>query len=341
MMRKRVSIADVAKMAGVSISTVSRVINNTGYPVSHEVQERIRSAVRQLNYTPSLAAQRLRSDFNPVIGLIVRDIASTFFGEIAKGATERAMELGYLSFVCNTGRNAANEMEFHELLWKNRVRGILLIGGGINTPEYQSMLAKQMERCNRFGLRIVANSPQGIDIPTITIDLISISAQIVDYFLERGHRSIGLITGEHWVTSSLLHYQGFTKAMNAAGVPVHPGLVKFDAFTERGGYTSCLEMLQHDPKPTAIYCSCDPIAVGALHALHEAGLEVPRDVSLISLGDTPLACHLQPAMTSVYVPRYQMGARAVEKILSDKVESNHIEYLPVELIERDSVRRLG
>jgi LacI family transcriptional regulator len=339
-MKKRVSIADVAELAEVSIATVSRVINDTGYPVSQEARERILAAVEKLNYTPSFAAQRLRSDFNPVIGLIVRDIANSYFGEIAKGATERAMELGYLSFVCNTGRDAANEMEFHELLWKNRVRGILLIGGGIDTPEYQALMAKQAERCRRFGLRIVANAPQGVGLPTVTTDLVAVSAQVAGYFLDRGHRSIALITGEQGVMTSKLHQKGFVEALAARNVPVHPGLIRLEAFTERCGYTSCTELLRHTPRPTAICCGNDPIAVGVMHALHEAGLEVPRDVSLISIGDTPIACHLRPALTSVRVPRYQLGARAVELILSDKLAVTHTEYLPTELIERESVRRI-
>ena len=271
------------------------MINDTGYPVSKEARERILDAVDQLNYTPSYAAQRLRRDFNPVIGLIVRDIANSFFGEIAKGATERAMELGHLSFVCNTGRDAVNEMEFHELLWKNRVRGILLIGGGIDTPEYQRMMEKQILRCNKFGLRIVANAPQGVDLPMVTVDLEKISFEITEYLLKLGHQSIGLITGEQGVMTSRRHLDGYSKALSNQQIPVDMNLIRLEAFTEKCGYRSCKEMLESQLKPTAICCGCDPIAVGVLHALHEANLKVPEDVSLISIGDTPMASHLRPA----------------------------------------------
>ena len=339
-MKKRVSIGDVAKLAKVSIATVSRVINDTGYPVSKEARERILDAVDQLHYTPSYAAQRLRRDFNPVIGLIVRDIANSFFGEIARGATERAMELGHLSFVCNTGRDAANEMEFHELLWKNRVRGILLIGGGIDTPEYQRMMEKQILRCNKFGLRIVANAPQGVELPMVTVNLEKISFEITEYLLKLGHQSIGLITGEQGVMTSRRHLDGYSKALSQQQIPVDMNLVRLEAFTEKCGYNSCKEMLESQLKPTAICCGCDPIAVGVLHALHEANLKVPEDVSLISIGDTPMASHLRPALSSVCVPRYEMGAKAVELILSDNIERSYIEDLPYRFIERDSVKSL-
>lgn len=338
-MKKRVSIADVAKLAGVSISTVSRVINDTGYPVSKDVQERILSAVKQLHYIPNMAAQRLRNDFNPVIGMIVRDISEAYFGEIAKGATERAMDLGYLAFVCNTGRKPANEMQFHELLWKNRVRGILLVGGGIDTPEYRQLLEQQMERCRRFDLRIFANAPQGIDIPTVSVDFVAMTRTITNYLLGKGHRSIGFITGDRVVTTSRDHVQGYRDALRNHTLGENERLVRFDSFSEHGGYVNCQDLMRQNPRPTAIICGCDPIAVGVLHALHDEGLEVPGDVSLISIGDTPIAAHLQPALTCMRVPRYEMGARAVEKMLDPKAD-NTSEYFPVEFIERASVRDL-
>jgi len=340
-MKKRVSIGDVAKLANVSISTVSRVINNTGYPVSKDVQERILAAVKQLYYIPNLAAQSLRSDFSPVIGLIVRDIAEAYFGEIAKGATERAMELGYLAFVCNTGRKPANEMQFHELLWKNRVRGILLVGGGIDTPEYRHLLEQQLDRCNRFGLRLIANAPQGIEVPTVTVDFIAMVAQATKYLIDRGHRNIAIITGDAIVTTSLVHASGYRQALHEAGIAEDPGLIQFESFSEQGGYTKCCVLMERNPRPTAILCGCDPIAVGVLHSLHDLGLTVPGDLSLISIGDTAIAGHLRPALTSMHVPRYQLGARAVEKMLLDGTGKIESEYLPTTLIERDSVRTLS
>jgi len=339
-MKKRVSIGDVAKLANVSISTVSRVINNTGYPVSKDVQERIVAAVKQLYYIPNLAAQSLRSDFSPVIGLIVRDIAEAYFGEIAKGATERAMELGYLAFVCNTGRKPANEIQFHELLWKNRVRGILLVGGGIDTPEYRHLLEQQLDRCNRFGLRLIANAPQGIEVPTVTVDFVAMVARATKYLIDRGHRSIAMITGDAGVTTSIVHAEGYRQALREAGISEDPGFFQFGSFSEQGGYAKCNALMEMNPRPTAILCGCDPIAVGVLHALHNLGLKVPGDISLVSIGDTAIAGHLRPALTSMHVPRYQLGARAVEKMLLDGTGKIESEYLPTTLIERDSVRTL-
>jgi len=179
-----------------------------------------------------------------------------------------------------------------------------------------------------------------ISLPTITTDIISISRGIIDYFLERGHRTIGLITGEQRVLTSQNHLFGYKEALFKAKIAFDSSLVQLNSFTETSGYAGCVELLQHRPRPTAICCGCDPIAVGVLHALNDAGLEVPRDISLISIGDTPIACHLNPALTSVHVPRYQLGARAVETILNDNYSLEYTEYLSTELIERESVRSI-
>lgn len=333
---KRVSIHDVAKRSGVSISTVSRVINDNGYPISATLRERVLAAVGELSYTPSLAAQSLRRDFNHVIGLISRDISNGFFGEIAKGVTERAMQFGHLSFVCNTGRSPVNEMDFHELLWKNRVKGIVLAGGGFENDEYRHLLERQVERCRRFGLRIVANTPQGIELPTVSVDFAGITEGIVEYLAASGHTRIGMVTGDRNVLTSRYQEQGFLRGLKTTGVQCDPCLTHLDAFTEGGGYSGCNALFAGAKRPTAVICGSDLIAIGVLHALHNLGLTVPGDVSLVSIGDTPLALHLRPALTSVRVPRYEMGSKAVDMILADDYRMDEQVFLPTELIVRDS-----
>ena len=174
----------------------------------------------------------------------------------------------------------------------------------------------------------------------VTVDLEKISFEITEYLLKLGHQSIGLITGEQGVMTSRRHLNGYSKALSIQQIPVDMNLVRLEAFTEKCGYNSCKEMLESQLKPTAICCGCDPIAVGVLHALHEANLKVPDDVSLISIGDTPMASHLRPALSSVSVPRYEMGAKAVELILSNNTEKSYIENLSCRFIERDSVKSL-
>jgi len=333
----RISIQHVARHAGVSITTVSRIINNVDYPISDDIRRKVEQAVQELHYSPNLAAQRLRSSFNNVIGIIARDISNSFFAEIAKGATERAMEHGYLCFVCNTGRNAATELEFHELLWKNRVKGIILSGGGLDTEAYRKMLQRQLERARRFGLRLVACAPQGVELPLVTIDFCAIARLVTGYLIERGHKRIAFITGRPDVITSQEHLRGYRSELTVRGLGIDPGLGACGDFTEQAGYETCRGLLERRAGMTGVCCGSDAEALGVIHALNERGLGVPSDVSVVGIGDMPVAGYAKPPLTTVRVPRYEMGARAVETILAEG-EAPPLLFLPCELIERESVK---
>jgi LacI family transcriptional regulator len=332
---KRVSISDVAARAGVSISTVSRVINDTGYPVSAAVRARVLAAVEELHYSPDLAAQGLRKRFNDIVGLIVRDISDNYFGEIAKGVSERAMELGLLSFVCNTGRNPANELEYHELLWRHRVRGIILSGGGIDTPEYRTILERQLARSRQYGLALVALNPQGMPVTSVTVDYARVASMMVAYLAERGHRSIALISGRATVVTTHEHIRGFRAELAARNIPLEEGAIETRDFTEEGGYEGCRALLGRGRPCTALCAGSDSIAVGAVHALHEAKIAIPEQISIISVGDVPQARFVRPPLTTVAIPRYRMGVLAVDMIAGRAPMETAI--LEPSIVERSSV----
>lgn len=339
---KRISIADVAREAGVSITTVSRIINNVDYPVSADVRARVEETVRKLNYLPNLAAQRLRSSFNNVIGLIVRDIDNSHFAEIAKGATERAMASEYLCFVCNTGRSAESELRFHELLWMNRVQGIILSGGGLDNERYREMLVRQVDRSKRFGLRLVACAPQHIDMPMVGVDFRAVARMITAHVADSGHRRIAFLTGRADVLTAKDHVSGYRDVLESRGIPFDPALAGHGDFTEQAGHDLCRDLLARldgADGVTAIIGGSDAMAIGILHALHELGLTIPDDISVAGIGDMPMAPFLQPPLTSVRIPRYEIGARAVDAILSADAQPAHV-VLPCSLVERQSVRKL-
>jgi LacI family transcriptional regulator len=336
---KRVSIRDVAARAGVSIATVSRIINRSDYPVSAAVRRRVLRAVETLQYSPSLAAQGLRKRFSSVIGLIVRDISTYYFGEIAKGVTQRAMELGYLAFVCNTGRDPAVELRYHELLWQHRVKGIILSGGGIDSPAYREMLEQQLKRSRESGLRVVSLASQGIPLPSIIVDYVQVSRRMCEYLIARGHRRIALVTGGHNVLTTQEHLQGYRLSLKEHRLPFDPALVFCRDFTEDGGYEGCREVVGRAPDVTAICAGSDMIAAGALRALEVRKLRVPTDISLIGIGDVPQARFTNPPLTTMRIPRYEMAVRAVDLIAQEQPSNERIVFTP-DLIERDSVRYL-
>ncbi len=337
--QKRISIRDVAKLSGSSITTVSRILNGVAYPVSDERRKRVMEAIRELNYSPNNAAQMLKKGFTNLIGLIVRDIADPYFGEIAKGVTEKAMRLGFLSFICNTGRSPENELEYLELLWRHKVRGIILAGGGIGTPAYQEKLKKQLQRGRQYGQRLIGLAPQITDIPVVTIDYAAAARTLTDYLWNKGHRRIALVSGAETVLTSRDHLRGYRESLRSRSMPESEELVAFGDFTEKAGYEAAARLCGTEARPEAIVCGSDTIAMGVIHHITERGLRVPEDVSVIGIGDIPQSRYTIPPLTTIRIPRYEMGCRAVEMIAraDDSAFDEDVTFKPV-LIERKSVR---
>lgn len=337
-MKKRISIRDVAESAGASITTVSRVISNPGYPVSAGLRKKILDAIEKLNYSPTSAAQTLKKGYSNVIGLIVRDIADPYFGELAKGVTEKAMELGFLCFVCNTGRNPRNEIEYLELLWSHKTRGIIMAGGGIDTPEYREKIVKQLQRGKNQGMRFIGLGPQNLEIPTVSIDYFAAATLILEYLFTRGNARIAMISGADRILTSQEHFKAYRSFLSNHGLPFNPGDAIFEGFTEHGGYEGCGRLIARRNDFDAIFCGSDTIAIGVLHRLAEKGVRVPQDISVMGIGDIPQARFTVPPLTTIRVPRYEIGARAVELIANDDgsaLEENTL-FFPV-IVERQSV----
>jgi len=337
--KKRISIRDVARLSGSSITTVSRILNGVAYPVSDERRNRVMEAIRELNYSPHNAAQMLKKGFTNLIGLVVRDIADPYFGEIAKGVTEKAMKLGFLCFICNTGRSPENELEYLELLWRHKVRGIILAGGGIGTPSYQEKLKSKLQRGRQYGQRLIGLAPQITDIPVVTIDYAAAVRMLTDHLWEKGHRRIALVSGSETVLTSRDHLRGYRDGLRSRSVPESEELVVFGDFTEKAGYEGAARLFGTEPRPEAVVCGSDTIAMGVIHSITEQGLRVPQDVSVIGIGDIPQSRYTIPPLTTIRIPRYEMGSRAVEMIarMDESPFDEDVTFKPV-FVERKSVR---
>ena len=337
--KDNVSIVDVAKRAGVSITTVSRIINNVDYPVSAVARERVLNAIEELHYIPNKAAQRLKKSSSDLLGLIVRDITDSYFGEITKGVTERANQLGYLSFICNTGRNPHNELSYHDLLWQHRVKGIILTGGGLDQSDYKQKLAKQLARHQKYGLKIVSLAPQGVGMPYVMINNFEAGKSITEYLVARGHRKIGFISGPKKVFTSLERFKGYQYVLDSNNILRDEAYITYSDFSQTSGYEACIELLAKVTNLTAICCANDNIAIGAMSAIKEKGYRIPEDISVISIGDIPEAKFADPPLTTLAVPRYQMGQIAVDIIVEEREAANII--LDTQIVERKSVKDLG
>ncbi|MFT8349797.1 LacI family DNA-binding transcriptional regulator [Clostridium saccharoperbutylacetonicum] len=333
-----VSIVDVAKHAGVSVTTVSRVMNNVDYPISKKTREKVLKAIDELQYTPNKAAQGLKNNFSDVIGLIVRDISDSYYGEIARGVTTRASELGYLSFVCNTGRNPEDELMYHDILWQHRVKGIILAAGGLDQVDYKNKLMNQLARHEKSGLNIVSLAPQGIEIPYVMINEFEAGKKITEYLIERGHTKIAFIGGPQKLYTSIERLKGFKSALDIAGIEYNKDYITKSDFSQNGGYEACKLLLSKVKDLTAICCANDNIAIGTMSALREHGYIIPKDISVISIGDINEAKYMIPPLTTLSIPHYEMGKMAVDVITQwkEKVEIT----LNASICERESVRTL-
>lgn len=337
----RISIEDVAERAGVSITTVSRVVNNTAHPVSEKTRKKVLKAIQELDYKPDLSAQSLRQSFNNIIALIARDISDPYFGEMARGVTERASKYGVLSFVCNTGRNPENEIQYHELLWQYRVRGIILGGGGLNLDAYRLKLQEQMNRYKENGHRIVSLAPQGLDMDYVMIDNRRVGEVSAEYLIARGHTSIAYISGPKNVYTSLERMEGYELGLKKHNLPINELMIAYSDNSWKGGYEAANVLLDRPIKFTGMCCGNDNIAIGALRAFKERGLATPQDISIVSVGDLPNAKYAAPPLTTVKVPLYEMGARAVDIIMSDDPQDYNANIIfNTSIMERQSVSNI-
>jgi LacI family transcriptional regulator len=341
---RRQSIKDVAKAAGVSIATVSRVMNKVDYPVSQELRDRVMQAAQALNYSPNRSAQSLRTTALDVIGLIVRGIDISHFVEIARGVTESALKYDRLAFVCNTGRDLETEYAYHELLWQHRVKGLILAGGGIRDAHYEDVVERQVRRMQDAGLRVIALAPQTIDIPCLCYDHAELGGRMTEYLLERGHRLIAFVSGPPIIATSHEHIGGYRRALERWGEGRAEPVVAYGSYNEDGGYLACGELLDRGVEFTAVCTGNDNMAIGVMHALGERGLRVPEDVSVLGVGNASAGRYVKPPLTTFDTFRYETGVAAVEYLLQKRSvaaageAAEELECLNPQLVERDSVR---
>lgn len=334
----RASIKDVAKEAGVSIATVSRIVNSVDYPVSDELRDRVHQVIKRLHYQPCFSAQSLRTRTTSAIGLLVRDIADPYFSSIAKGVTERALGLSLMPLVCSTNRDPDLEVRYLQLLSQYQVAGIVLAGAGWREPEHLQAMSAEIDTLFEQGIRVVACSPHAISIPTITVDNEALGAAAYENLWNRGHRSFVVLGGQEHNLSSYQRVQGFVRTHQGHGLPSSACVVLHQAsYNRRESYAAGCEAA-HLAGCTAMFCITDSLAIGALRGLADNGVEVPHQMSLISVGDTETAAFSTPALTTFRISLDTIGARAVDLIMEKKEpDRTYVRHAPFELVERESL----
>lgn len=324
------TIRDVGKLAGVSVATVSRVINKKGY-VSKETEEAILNAMKMLNYTPNDVARRLAGKKSNTIGLIIPDILNPFFPEIARAAEDTANKLGFNLILCNTDNNREKERQYYEMLINKQVDGIIIA----SYTALPNDLILLIER----GIPVVVLDKEydGYDIPSIKCDDRLGGEIAAKHLIECGCNKIAHITGPMYIETFQERLDGFEKALNEKNI-YNPRVVKTAEISLKDGYEATKKLLQDGIDIDGIFAGSDILAIGCYKALNDLGYKLYDDIKLI--GYDGLESNINYLeISSVAQPMYDFGRYAVEmliKLIREEAVSKKKITLDLEVIKRKS-----
>lgn len=328
-------IRDVAKYAGVSPSTVSRALSGIAY-VEPKKKQKILDAVRILNYKPNLAARSLKKGGSKLIGLIIPDIMNPYYPEIVKCMETYATKAGYSMILCDALGDAEKEKEYFETLQNLFVDGILYIASTESVEHVRPFVGAIP--------MVVVNRTFDLDVPCINIDNVEAAYQVVHYLLENGHRDIAFIINDKDCQYNQERFQGAMKAMEEYGVEQKNDYVIRNIHSEDDAYEKTVELLQKENRPTAIFAFNDYMVFGIYQGIHELGLKIPEDISVIGFDDIPFVKYLTPPLTTL---RHSLQDTA--KLVFGKLEEQmktatcarkSNTYFCGKLIIRESVRKI-
>ncbi|QXG54648.1 ribose operon transcriptional repressor RbsR [Pantoea jilinensis] len=325
---------DVARLAGVSTSTVSHVINNNRF-VSEGVREKVEQAIRHLNYAPSALARSLKINQTHTIGMLLTTSSNPFYAEVVRGVEESCYQRGYSLILCNTAGDEERMNRSLETLMQKRVDGLLIMCTESHLPSADIL--------NRYP-----------SIPTVMMDwapfegrgdIIQDNALLggelaTQHLIDSGYTRIACIAGPQDKTPARMRLEGYRNAMTKSGLEILPGYVVNGDFEFQGGYNGMVELLALETPPEAVFTSNDAMAVGVYHALYQAGMRVPQQMAVMGYDDIELARYLTPPLSTIHQPKDALGELAIDTLihrLSDPDASQQTLVLTPELVVRGSV----
>lgn len=331
------SIAEVARLAGVSIATASRVVGETDYPVSAAARERVLDAARELDYVPNALARGLLKSQIPVVGVIVHDITDPYFSEVVRGVEDAATPDGYLVITCSSDRDPQRENSYVRLLRSMRAAAVIFAGSGMDDAAFNEELGKHLAGMQANGAAVVHLSPHALGKPEIGVDNVGGIAAMVAALVGLGHRQIAFLAGPASLYVAGERLAGYRRGLSDAGIATDERLVLHTGFDRAGGALGVDTLLAGEAPFTAVCCANDLLALGALERLGELGIEVPGEVSVAGFDDISMAGMTAPRLSTVRLPLREMGRRGFQ--YADGLLSSQPvrpEELATEVILRDS-----
>lgn len=334
-----VTLDDVARAAGVSLATASRVLNGGLRTPGAAMQERVSRSAARLGYSPNAQAQAMARGRTNIVGLIVPDIADPYFSSIAAGVMGRASGHDVLTTMADTRRDPRLEIRYVTALRQQRARAVILAGSRVRDAALLACLDAELARYRRAGGRVAVIGQRRLEADTVVVANRSGARAMAEALYVLGHRRFAVIGAAPDLLTSADRIAGFREGLRRRGIT--DVAVVHAAFTREGGYEGARTLLALRRRPRCIFAVTDVMAIGAMTALREAGIRVAQDVAIAGFDDIITARDVVPALTTVRVPLEELGSRAIALVLDPgtKASTTRVSRVPVSVVLRDSTRR--
>ncbi|MGC0251279.1 LacI family DNA-binding transcriptional regulator [Pseudactinotalea sp. Z1748] len=330
-----VNLKDVAKRAGVSVPTASRVLSGSTYPVLPELRRRVEVAAAELDYVPNAQAQGLLRGNTGMIGVLAGDVGDPYFSQMINGIHEVATRRQLLVAICQTERDVEQELAYFKMLQAHRAAVVILAGSGLADEDYRRRVSARASSYLASGGRVVSIGTPIANVDNVRVDNTAGARALAEHLVDLGHRHVGVLAGPANVGSTVERLDGLRHVVESAGGAL---TVRHGAATRDDAYGGAGELLADHPAITALVGSADQMAMGAMAWLRDHGKDVPGDVSVAGFNDIDVARDLTPALTTVRLPLRKMGESALTIALAepDPNASSGVRWLSTELLVRKS-----
>jgi LacI family transcriptional regulator len=327
------NMRDVAIRAGVSLPTVSYVVNGGPRPVSAETRAKVLKAIEELGYKPNQLAKGLAKKITRAIALIIPNSSDLFFARMAHAVEEAAYSAGFNLFLCNSGQDPERELSYFTSLKEKHIDGILLVTCGISSKQLQQAV-------DDLPTVILDREIEHVYQDTVVFDNHSAGKQATGHLLQHGHNRIACLAGPQHLLGARQRVEGYQEALRQAGISPDETLVKWSDYTFEGGLRASSELLKSKKLPTAIVACNDEMGVSAIHAARMEGLEVPSDLAIVGMGNSFVGQVAIPQLTTIFASVDEMGKLGAE-ILLEKINgtaslSPSRQILETRLVVRES-----
>ncbi|ASF40184.1 catabolite control protein A [Halobacillus halophilus] len=330
-----VTIYDVAREANVSMATVSRVVN--GNPnVKPATRKKVHDAIERLGYRPNAVARGLASKKTTTVGVIIPDISSIFFAELARGIEDIATMYNYNIILSNSDQNKDKELHLINAMLGKQVDGLVFMGGKITEDHIQEF------KTSSVPIALAATVDESGETPAVNIDYQQASYEATELLLSHGNKEVAFVSGPEDTIINVQKLEGYKNAMRANGYDSPEDYIVSGDYSYDSGIEALEQLLEFDKKPTAVFVSSDEMALGVIHGAQDRGIRVPEDLEVFGFDNTRLATMVRPTLSTVVQPMYDIGAvamRLLTKFMNkEEVEEQNV-ILPHRIIERNSTQQ--